>query len=138
MSKRWRVTIIFSIFVITITAWQAANWYRTTRAIQELFDIVEEESESKVQEGVLEKEGLPAEHEKFLAEHSAAVMLHIPHIVDYLNSLSADEQHAFFKQVKATLRAVALEHGETNLEILDKSVELFVNQLLEAGFEPRY
>ncbi len=126
MSKQWHITfrIFLFVFVIGISAWQAANWYRTTSFIQEI--ATEYGQPSK------------AEHEKFQAELSATVMLQIPRIVDYLNALSADEQHAFIKQVKATLRDAALEPGETNLELLDKSMELFVNQLLEAGFEPRY
>ena len=123
-------------------------------------DVLVEESESKVWEGgLIEGDELPtdvernqteyekvkadierkqAEYEKFKAEHLENSMSQIPNIVDHLNSLSADEQQAFFKQVKTILRDAALVHGETNMEFLDISMELLVNQLLEAGFERRY
>ena len=123
-------------------------------------DLLVEGSESKVSEGgLIEEDESPAdvernqaeyekfkadierkqaEYEKFKAEHLAGSMSQIPNIVDYLNSLSADEQQAFFEQVKTILRDAARVHGETNMEFLDISMELLVNQLLEAGFERRY
>ena len=85
-----------------------------------------------------------AKHEKFLAEYQTmlpeleAAKAEIPHVVDVLNSLSADVQKEFLEKIKAMYRDAAVTAGVEDMRFLEESMESFVEALIESGFEPRY
>ena len=105
------------------------------------------ESEKPIKEASSEYKEFMERHRKILdtqkqiqAEVDEQLSSAIPLLVSSLNSMTAEEQKEFLKQLRSQVWTNAQEEGHTNRhrQGLDESVDSFINMLKEKGFQPRY
>ena len=103
------------------------------------------ESEKPIEEASSEYKEFMERHRNFLdihkqmqVESDEVLESVIPQVVSTLNSMTANEQKEFLKQMKAMAWTHAQDAGNTNSQGFDESIEAFVNMLKEKGFQPRY
>ena len=127
---------------------QKATFQETDTPEPESMGIVASKSENGLKEShdssSFEYQDFLTKHRAFLAEHEKnqseidASLSEIPHVVNMLNSLSAEDQQKFLADVKAMARDHALQAGIEDSDLLNEAIEGILDLLMESGFEPRY